>query len=81
VFCNVLTCVAACFVVCVPRVDDVLWRACVRGGRERDRLKQRTNVKEREREIEREGSKVGVRKSVREKRMPRYVYTQVLIHI
>ena len=34
----------------------------MRGGRERDRLKQRTNVKEREREIEREGAKVGVRK-------------------
>ena len=76
-----LTCVSECFVVCVPRVDDFLWRACVRGGRERDRVKQRKNAKEREREIEREGAKVRVRKSVREKIMPRYVYTQVLIHI
>jgi len=81
VFYSVLTCVAECFVVCVPRVDDVLWRACVGGGRERERVEQRTNVKEREREIEREGAKVRVRKSVREKIMPRYVYTQVLIHI
>jgi len=81
VFCSVLTCVAECFVVCVPRVDDVLWLACVGGGRERDRMKQRKNAKEREREIEREGAKVRVRKSVRETIMPRYVYTQVFIHI
>jgi len=81
VFCSVFTCVAAWFVVCVPRVDDVLWRACVGGGRERDRVKKSTNVKEREREIEREVAKVRVRKSVRQTIMPRYVYTQVLIHI
>ena len=68
-----LTCVAECFVVCVPRVDDVLWRACVGGGRERDRVKQRKNAKEREKEIEREGAKVRVRVEI----MPRYVYTQV----
>ena len=55
--------------------------ACVGGGRERDRVKQRWNAKEREREIERESAKVRVRKSVREEIMPRYVYTQVFIHM
>ena len=57
VFCSVLTCVAVWFVVSVLRVDDVLWRACVGGGTERDKMKQRKNAKEREREIEREGEK------------------------
>ena len=73
VFCSVLTRVAECFVVCVPRVDDVLWRACVKGS-ERDRVKQRKNAKEREREIEREGAKVRVRKSVREEIIDMYTH-------
>ena len=80
-FCSVLTCVAEWFVVCVPHVDDVLWRACVKGS-ERDRVKQRKNAKEREREIKREGAKVGVRKCEREAEMiPLCVYTHVFIYI